>query len=159
MKDGSTFTTALRDNLGYVVSLYKLVWFEPLEFDLRVAVLILSLNFFLSLQSDCKSSLWYQDCPQTPGQMFGKYLICPKCKVSSCSISSRLSLRFLTNLIMVNLDPPSMISSGFQFSLKINETLFFWFSPMWNECPYISLDILAAWLLSGSSSLSCDVGS
>ena len=36
---------ALGDNLGYVVSLHKLVLFELLEFDLGVAVLVLSHNF------------------------------------------------------------------------------------------------------------------
>ena len=43
---GRTFPLPLGNNLGYVVSLHKLTCFEPLEFDLWVAVLVLLLKLF-----------------------------------------------------------------------------------------------------------------
>ena len=130
------FPQALGDNLGYVVSLHKHVWFDPLEFTLgclfsrlnfshsSYSLSIISMRLGLSLLSPMvtRASLLRL---ATILDGWGFNLL--KSMVSTCLISSPSSLHFQTNLISVYLDRPSMIPSGFWcYNLKINTIFFKW---------------------------------
>ena len=138
-RPGRTFPQPLGNNLGYVVSLHKLTCFEPLDFDLWLAVLVLFLKLFpllkhllcevglehavtqghqgLAVEVSChleySVTVSLVHVIKTVHGLLDRFLVL-KLKVSLCPISSPWSLGFLTNFILVHLDLLSMISSGFR---------------------------------------------